>query len=62
MRQRLLMCPPDFFEVEYTINPWMSGQVGKVRLDKARKQWDKFYQTLKKWIDVLLIQPQPHVP
>ena len=29
MRQpRILMCPPDFYGIEYEINPWMSRSRG----------------------------------
>ena len=24
---RILMCPPDFYGIEYEINPWMNRQV-----------------------------------
>ena len=34
----LLMCPPDYFGIEYEINPWMrlSNQSNP---DRARAQW-----------------------
>ena len=25
---RILMCPPDYFGIEYEINPWMNMQQG----------------------------------
>ena len=24
-KNKILMCPPDYFSVDYVINPWMSG-------------------------------------
>jgi arginine dihydrolase len=39
-----LMCPPDYFAVEYAINPWMnSGE--PVDLALARRQWDQLRAT-----------------
>ena len=26
-KTRYLLCPPDHFRVEYSINPWMGGEV-----------------------------------
>jgi N-dimethylarginine dimethylaminohydrolase len=40
MRQaRILMCSPDFYGIEYEINPWMSRARGSVP-ERAREQWD----------------------
>ena len=25
---KILMCPPDYFAIEYEINPWMNVRVG----------------------------------
>ena len=32
-----LLCPPDYFQVKYSINPWMSGEEVDVRV--AVMQW-----------------------
>jgi len=46
MRQpRILMCPPDFYGIEYEINPWMSRSRGSTP-DRAQQQWRNLYQTL----------------
>src|SRR5438874_8488784 len=46
MRQaRILMCPPDYYGIEYEINPWMSRSRGSTP-DKARQQWMALYETL----------------
>src|SRR6202171_3348701 len=39
MRQhpRILMCPPDFYGIEYEINPWMSRSRGSTP-ERARQQ------------------------
>ena len=36
----VLMCPPDHFQVLSVKNPYMSGHVGSVDPDKARRQWE----------------------
>lgn len=62
MNQSLLMCNPAYFGVNYVINPWMQGQVGKVDSTRARTQWREFYEALGRLADVKLIDPLPHVP
>ena len=42
---RILMCPPDYFDVRYEINPWMDMRVGVGR-NLAREQWEALYRTL----------------
>lgn len=36
--RRILMCPPDYFGIEYEINPWMSVRHGSDP-EKAAAQW-----------------------
>ncbi len=66
-RPRILMCRPDYFEVSYTINPWMdpgawhaeSGQL----MAQSRTQWDGLYRNLTGLgVAVDLHTPQPGVP
>ena len=46
MRQpRILMCPPDYYGIEYEINPWMSRSRGSAP-DKARTQWQALHDAL----------------
>ena len=42
---RILMCPPDYFDVRYEINPWMDTRVGVGR-DLAREQWEALHRAL----------------
>jgi len=42
---RILMCPADYFGIEYEINPWMNMQQG-TDPQLARRQWQRLYQTL----------------
>ena len=36
--EKFLLCKPTFFDVKYSINPWMSGE--KVDLRLALQQWE----------------------
>jgi len=40
-----LMCPPDYFGIEYEINPWMNIHQGTDQ-ELARRQWQRLSQTL----------------
>jgi N-dimethylarginine dimethylaminohydrolase len=63
MRQpRILMCPPDFYGIEYEINPWMSRSRGSAP-EKAHAQWRNLYETLVGLgAAVELMMPQPGLP
>jgi lysine-ketoglutarate reductase/saccharopine dehydrogenase-like protein (TIGR00300 family) len=58
----ILMCPPIYFDVQYVINPWMEGNIGKVQSSKARKQWDALYRILSDRSGVRIVDPVPHQP
>lgn len=59
---RILMCPPDFYGIEYEINPWMSRSRGSTP-EKARRQWQSLYDTLLKLnVQVELMTPRPGLP
>ncbi|MDX1931875.1 MAG: arginine deiminase-related protein [Capsulimonadales bacterium] len=59
-----LMCPPDFFGVEYVINPWMEGQEGSVVSPVAQSQWNGLYELLTGTLGarVHLLAPKPGLP
>jgi N-dimethylarginine dimethylaminohydrolase len=65
MRQRqpwILMCRPDYYGIEYEINPWMSRSRGAER-ERAERQWDALYRTLRDLgVTVELLTPQPGLP
>jgi N-dimethylarginine dimethylaminohydrolase len=42
---RILMCPPDYFGIEYEINPWMNVTKGSDHA-RATDQWHALHQTL----------------
>jgi len=59
---RILMCPPDFYGIEYEINPWMSRSRGAVA-EKAHQQWRSLYQALcALGVQVELLAPQQGLP
>ena len=63
MRQpRILMCPPDYYGIEYEINPRMSRSRGSVP-ERAQQQWKSLYETLLGLgVQVEFLTPQPGLP
>lgn len=61
---RILMCAPDYFGVEYVINPWMEGELGGVDKSAAREQWDYLHRVLSAipGVEIILVRPQPGLP
>ncbi|MFN3927826.1 MAG: TIGR00300 family protein [Pseudanabaenaceae cyanobacterium] len=55
MATRILMCPPDFYDVDYVINPWMEGNVHRSSREKAVAQWQNLYQQLKELAEIELL-------
>ncbi|MCC6419576.1 MAG: amidinotransferase [Gemmataceae bacterium] len=59
---RILMCPPDYYGIEYEINPWMSRSRGSVA-ERAHAQWRRLHETLVGLgVRVELLAPQPRLP
>ena len=61
-RNKILMCPPDFFSVEYIINPWMAGLTDPPNKEKAHQQWRQLRDTIARYADIVIIEPQPDLP
>lgn len=63
MKKHILMCPADFFGVEYEINPWMHED-DPVNRDIAKEQWQKVYDIYTKQLGwkVELCEPVEHLP
>ena len=59
---RILMCPPEYFEVDYVINPWMDGHSGTLDLELARAQWERLRAGLAECAEVVLLEPRPGLP
>jgi N-dimethylarginine dimethylaminohydrolase len=59
---RILMCPPDFYGIEYEINPWMSRSRGADR-PLAVTQWEGLVKILRELgVQVELMKPQQGLP
>ncbi|MDR0218307.1 MAG: hypothetical protein LBI71_05395 [Enterobacteriaceae bacterium] len=62
MIHELLMCKPDFFDIEYVINDWMDTE-NKVDKVLAKKQWDYVYDRLvERGVKVKIIEPVQGLP
>jgi N-dimethylarginine dimethylaminohydrolase len=56
------MCPPDYYGIEYEINPWMSRSRGSTP-ERAQGQWRRLYDTLVGLgVQVELMTPRPGLP
>jgi lysine-ketoglutarate reductase/saccharopine dehydrogenase-like protein (TIGR00300 family) len=59
---RFFMCPPDYFNIEYVINPWMEGNIGKADPARAMDQWKTLRGIISSKAKVELIPPTPGLP
>lgn len=56
------MCPPDFFDIDYAINPWMDVAV-KVDHARARREWQELVRAFESLgVTVEQIQPVKDLP
>jgi N-dimethylarginine dimethylaminohydrolase len=56
------MCPPDYYGIEYEINPWMSRARGAAPA-RAQQQWRSLHDTLVQLgVQVELMTPQAGLP
>jgi N-dimethylarginine dimethylaminohydrolase len=59
---RILMCPPDYYGIEYEINPWMKREQGSSP-ERARAQWQRLHDTLVGLgVTVERLEPQKGLP
>lgn len=59
---KILMCRPDYFDIEYEINPWMHVE-NKVDHKRAHEQWENLYKTYNDLgVEVELIQQVKGLP
>ena len=59
---KFLMCVPDFFGVNYVINPWMKNQVGRVNHKLAMEQWINLRKIVARLAEVKLITSRSGLP
>ncbi len=50
-----LMCAPQWYDVDYVINPWMAGNLHRLNRDLAFAQWRELHRQLQMIADVRLI-------
>ncbi len=55
--ERYLMCPPEYFQVDYVINPWMEGNIDRANGALAAEQWHRLQVLLAGQGSVELITP-----
>jgi len=61
-RPTILMCPPDFYGIEYEINPWMSRS-RQSDVEESRRQWNALRSLLESLdAEVRLMQPLKGMP
>lgn len=59
--KKVLLCKPSYFQVNYSINPWM--QIGKTDRTLAMLQWQKLCELLEKQsVKVEIIDQDPNFP
>jgi N-dimethylarginine dimethylaminohydrolase len=61
-RPTYLMCPPEWYDVDYVINPWMAGNLHQPSRDTAFMQWKGLYQELQRRADVRLLHAREGSP
>lgn len=57
-----LMCAPQWYDVDYVINPWMAGNLHRPSRDLAFAQWKELSHCLQRVADVRLIPAVPGNP
>ena len=60
--KQILMSSPEYFKVEYSINPWMVSGT-EVDLDLAKHQWENLKTTIETaGAEVKVVQPNENYP
>jgi lysine-ketoglutarate reductase/saccharopine dehydrogenase-like protein (TIGR00300 family) len=59
---RFLLCPPRFYRIEYVINPWMEGNIGRTNRDLALGQWEGVHEALARRATVEVVEQAAALP
>jgi N-dimethylarginine dimethylaminohydrolase len=64
---RYLMCRPDYFAVDYAINPWMNpkswARESEILVDASQREWAALHRALAGLgAAIELVPPAPHLP
>ncbi len=57
-----LLCSPRFYGVEYVINPWMEGNVGRADPARAASQWAHLRHEVESRATVEVLEPAAGLP
>src|SRR5207249_2154724 len=60
--ERFLLCRPRFYRVDYVINPWMEGNIGRTDGELARRQWETLEEALAARAVLQFVEPLPGLP
>ncbi|MCH9693496.1 MAG: hypothetical protein K0U72_03215 [Gammaproteobacteria bacterium] len=61
-KDKILMCPPDYFTVDYVINPWMAGHEDSLSIELAKEQWGTLRDKISEFAEVVTMEAQPDLP
>ena len=61
-RPTYLMCPPQWYDVDYIINPWMAGNLHRPLRDRAFAQWRALLDSLHRFADIRILPAAPGCP
>ncbi|MBN9617821.1 MAG: amidinotransferase [Acidobacteriales bacterium 59-55] len=61
-RPTFLMCAPEWYDVNYVINPWMAGNLHQSSRDAAFAQWKTLHQHMQQIADVRLLHARQGSP
>jgi N-dimethylarginine dimethylaminohydrolase len=59
---KILMCNPNFYGVEYEINPWMKGNLNTVDIALAHTQWNHLKFLIEQHSTVVVMDGIPSLP
>ena len=61
-RPTYLMCPPQWYDVNYVINPWMAGNLHRPSRDRAFTQWRQLFDELRRYADLRVLPAERGCP
>lgn len=61
-KQKILMCEPNYFGVDYVINPWMAEGLGQTDAGRVRQQWQSLKRSLETQSELVFVPPQKGLP
>ena len=59
---RILMCPPKYFTVDYVINPWMAGHESSLDIELANRQWCELRDAIGEHAEVVEMDAVENLP